>query len=194
MRLGDLLIRAGWVTPEDVERALARGRETGGRLGDNLVALGAIDQRTLNSFINRIPIEPKDIAATKIDESELIALLMKLIYTNRLEMIRDFLDAIKLPYHIVSELVRKAVDRQLLQALGTRHSSNLLDMAYSLTDEGRRWTIDALERMHYVGPAPITIEDFTEQVNLQKLTNETITMERINKALGDLEFDLSVLE
>lgn len=194
MRLGDLLIRAGRVTPEQVERALERGREIGGRLGDNLVALGAIDQRTLNSFINRIPTEPKETADTKIDESDLIALLMKLIYTNRIEMVRDFIDAIKLPYHIVSDLVHKAVDRQLLQSLGTRQSSNLLDMAYALTEEGRRWTIDALERVHYVGPAPVKIEDFTEQVNLQKLTNETITMERINRAIGELEFDLRVLE
>ncbi len=83
---------------------------------------------------------------------------------------------------------------QLLQTLGTRQSDNLLDMAYSLTDEGRRWTIDALERLRYAGPAPVTIGDFCEQVNRQKLTNETITMQRISQAIGDLEMDQSVLE
>ncbi len=145
MRLGDLLIRAKRVTEDDVAKALQRGREVGGRLGDNLVAMGAIDQRTLANFLNRIPEEPHDIAATGIDENELVALLMKLIYASRLETMREFIDEIKLPYHIVNELVRMAVDRALLQTLGTRQSENLLDMAYSLTEEGRRWTIDSLE-------------------------------------------------
>ena len=194
MRLGDLLLRARRVTEDDVAKALARGREQGGRLGDNLVAIGAIDERSLSNFIHRIPDEPKDIAATGIDENELLALLMKLIYSSRLETVRQFIDEIKLPYHVVSELARMAVDRMLLQNMGTRQSENLLDMAYALTEEGRRWTIDALERLRYAGPAPVTLIDFCEQVNLQKLTNETITMKRINEAIGDLEMDQSVLE
>ena len=44
-----------------------------------------------------------------------MGLLMKLIYSGRLETIRQFIDAIKLPYHIVAELVQMAVDRKLLQ-------------------------------------------------------------------------------
>ncbi|KAA6461258.1 ATPase [Acidobacteria bacterium AB60] len=194
MRLGDLLIRGNRVTEQEVARALELGRQNGGRLGDNLVAIGAIDQRTLMSFLHRIPGEPRDIAATGIDENELLALLMKLIYANRLETVRQFIDEIKLPYHVVAELTRMAVDRALLQTLGTRLSDNLLDMAYSLTEEGRRWTIDALERLRYAGPAPVTLADFCDQVNRQKLTNETITMKRIHQAIGDLEMDQSVLE
>jgi hypothetical protein len=194
MRLGDLLIRVKLVTEEDVAKALVRLRDEGGRLGDNLVAIGAIEQHTLDSFIHRIPAEPADIAATKVDENELLSLLMKLIYTGRLETNRQFVQAIKLPYHIVLDLVKMAVDRQLLRTLGSRDSESLVDLSYVLTDEGRRWTIDSLERLRYVGPAPVTLEEFNDQVNLQKLTNELITYERIRKALGDLTFDDSMIE
>ena len=155
MRLGDLLIRAKRVTEDDVARALARINEHGGRLGDNLVALGAIDQKTLDAYLHRIPAEPADMAATGIDEADLMGLLMKLIYSARLQSVRQYMDAIKLPYHIVSELVRMAVDRQLLHTLGTRHSDNPIDLSYALTEEGRRWTVDALERLRYYGPAPV---------------------------------------
>jgi hypothetical protein len=96
MRLGDLLIRAQRVTEADVAAALARNAEHGGRLGDNLVAAGAIDQATLDSYLHRIPAEPVDIAATGIEENELLSLLMKLIYTSRLESVRQFIEAIKL--------------------------------------------------------------------------------------------------
>jgi len=194
MRLGDLMIRAKLVTEEDVACAVARIAVHGGRLGDNLVAMGVLDQKTLEAFIHRIPTEPASIAATGIDETQLLSLLMKLIYNLRLTTNREFVEAIKLPYHVVLDLVQMAVDRALLRTLGSRNSDSMMDMSYTLTDEGRRWTIDALQRLRYVGPAPVTIDEFTDQVNLQKLTNELVTFERIRASLGDLVFDDSIVE
>jgi hypothetical protein len=166
----------------------------GGRLGENLVALGAIEQHILSSFINKIPVEPANIAATGIDESELVELLLKNIYTARLETVRQFMEAIQLPYHIVSELVQTAVDRAFLQTLGRRNSDNLLDMAYMFTEAGRKTALDAMERSRYAGPAPVTMEAYTEQVSAQKPTNEVITMARITEALGSLEMGPDVIE
>jgi hypothetical protein len=196
MRLGDLLIGAKLVTVKDVAEALRRQAGNGGRLGDNLVALGAIDKGVLDAFLKRIPAEPANLAATGIDEIELLSLLMRLIYTGRLQTPREFVDAIRLPYHIVAELVVMGVDRKLLQTMGMRasESESPIDMSYAFTDEGKRWTIDSLERLSYCGPAPVTLEEFTYQVSVQKLTNELVTFERIVKALGELTFDASILE
>jgi hypothetical protein len=192
--MGDLLVRAKLVTEEDIAKALVRLGEQGGRLGDNLVAIGAIEQKALDRFLHRIPTEPADIEATGIEETDLMGLMLKLIYANRLGNVRQYVDSIKLPLQIVLDLVRMAVDRQLLHTLGSRNSDSLLDMSYAFTDEGRRWTIDAMQRGGYTGPAPVTLTEFTDQVNLQKLTNELVTMERIRKAIGDLSFDLKILE
>jgi hypothetical protein len=192
--MGDLLVGANLVTVEDVAAALKRQAENGARLGDNLVALGAIDKHTLNAFLKRIPVEPADIAATGIDALDLLSLLMKLIYSGHLETCRQYVEALKLPYHIVAELVRMAVDRQLLRALGMRDSQSSVDMGYAFTEEGKRWTIDAMELVRYAGPAPVTLEDFTYQVNVQKLTNELVTFERIRKAMGTLSFEDSIIE
>jgi len=194
MRLGDLLVRVKKVTEEDVTKALARQAEQGGRLGDNLVAIGAISKSTLESFIHRIPNEPANIAATGLEEADLLALLMRLIYTGRLESNRQFVEAIKLPYHIVLDLVQMAVDRQLLRTLGTRDAESVVDMRYVLTEAGRLWTIDALERLRYVGPAPVTLNQFTDQVSLQKLTNEIVSFQRIRESFKGLTFDDSIIE
>lgn len=194
LRMGDLLVRAKLVTEEDVTKALERLTEKGGRLGDNLVALGAITRERLDSFLHRIPREPADIKAIGIDEVDLMGLLLKLIYRDRLETTRQFVDAIKLPYHIVLELVQMAVNRQLLQNLGSRYADNPIDLSYAFTEEGRRWTLDALSRLHYTGPAPVTLEEFNDQVSLQKLTNELITVERLRKGLSDLTFDDTIVE
>ena len=78
MRLGDLLIRAKLITEEDVAKALERMAAHGGRLGDNLVAIGALDRQAcwMVSSIAFPPSRP-DIAATGIDENDLMALLLK---------------------------------------------------------------------------------------------------------------------
>lgn len=165
----------------------------GGRLGDNLVALGVIDRKVLDKFIHRIPAEPLDIPSSGIDEIELMSLLLKLIYMNRLETCREFIDAIKLPYPIVAELTKMSIDRKLLRILGS-NTDNPLDMSYAFTDEGKRWTLDALDQLRYVGPAPVAIEEFNYRVNLQKLTNELVTFDRIRKGLGELTFDDSMIE
>jgi hypothetical protein len=194
MRLGDLLIRAGLVTVEDVAAAMQRQATRGGRLGDNLASLGAIAPEVLDAFLKRIPAEPADMAATGIEEIDLLSLLMKAIYAGHLATCRQMVEAIKLPYHVVSELVRMAVDRQLLRALGMRDAQSAVDMGYAFTEEGKRWVLDALERVGYAGAAPVTLEEFTYQVNLQKLTNELVTFEGIRKALGGLTFDDSIIE
>jgi hypothetical protein len=194
MRLGELLVQAKLVTVEQVTKALALQANHGGRLGDHLVAGEAIGREVLDAFLHRIPAEPADIAATGIADIDLLALLMKLMYTGRLESVRQFVEAIKLPYPIVVDLVQMAVDRQLVRTLGMRQSESPLDMSYAFNDEGRRYTLDALEQSRYTGPAPVTIEEFSEQVNLQKVTNELVTFERIRGALGELSIADSMIE
>ena len=48
--------------------------------------------------------------------------------------------------------------------------------------------------MRYVGPAPVTLDDFTYQVSLQKLTNETHHLRPHPQGLGELTFDDSIVE
>jgi hypothetical protein len=193
MRLGDLLVAAKLVTTEQVEAAIRREVEHGGHLRDNLVALGAIDQSKLDAFFSRLPVEPAGIQDTGIAESDLLNLLMKLVYTGRLETMQQFIAAIGLPHHIVAELVRMAEERHLLRALGS-HDILRTDMHYAITDEGRHWAVEALQQSQYAGPAPVTIDAFAERVHLQKITNETVTWDRIQRAFGDLTIADSFVE
>lgn len=47
MKLGELLIQAGLVTENDVQRALNLQQQTGGRLGSILIRLGALSEDAL---------------------------------------------------------------------------------------------------------------------------------------------------
>jgi len=51
MRLGELLIIQGLVTPEDVETALERQKQKPGRIGTQLVAMGAVTAKKLSAVL-----------------------------------------------------------------------------------------------------------------------------------------------
>lgn len=197
MPLGDLLVRAKLVTPEQVARALELQNEQGGRLGDHLVAMNAITRAALDAFLYRMPAPPKTLAETHVDINDLLALLMKLIDKGRLESVRQFAEAIKLPVQIVLEVVRLAVDRKLLFSLGRRAAESFggsSEISYAVTEEGKRWTLDVLQQSRYAGPAPVTLEEFTGQVNQQKITNELVTCDRIRRVMADLTVSDRIVE
>jgi len=194
MPLGDLLVRAKLVRPEQVKAALELQNEKGGRLGDHLVTLSAITREKLDAFLYRMPAPPRTLADTHVDINELLALLMKLIDKGRLECVRQYVDAIKLPAQIVLEVVRLAVDRKLLFSLGRRATDSSTEVTYAVTEEGKRWTLDVMQQSRYAGPAPVTLQEFTDQVNLQKLTNELVTYDRIRRAMTGLTVEDSMIE
>ena len=193
LELGHLLVRAKLVTVEQMNEALQRQTKEGGRFGDHLVALGHITREKLDAFIHKTPVEPDTIEATGLDETDLVSLLMKLIYTWRLESAREFSDAIKLPTHLIMKLIRLATDRKLLYAKGVR-ADNAAAMNYAMTEEGQRWAMDALQRSQYTGPAPVTLDEYCDRVNLQKITNEIITFQRVRANLNDLAMENTLIE
>ncbi len=180
MRLGDLLQAAKIATREQIDEAIARQAEFGGRLGDNLIAIGVMPRDVLEQFIQHVPAEPSDIASTGISATDLLSLLLKIIYNLRLETVPDCAAAIKLSSNIVEMLVRMAIERGLLVALG----ANGLIMRYALSEQGRNWALDALRSSQYAGPAPVTLEAFCERVHLQKITNDLVTYDGIRKGLA----------
>ncbi len=180
MRLGDLLLAANIATERQIARAVARQALDGGSLGDNLVATGALTREVLDEFLKQIPPEPADLAETGINPTDLLSLLLKLIYTSRLETNAEFIDAIKLPSNIVDQLIQMAVERNLLAAMGAQG----LTMRYALSEQGRNWALQALRNSQYAGPAPVTLEAFCTRVHLQKVTNELITYDGIQRALA----------
>jgi len=187
MRIGDLLVAANLVKPQDIDAAVTRQLAQGGRLGESLVALGAIKAEVLEAFLKQVPPVPMSVADTGLSETDLLNLLMKIIFVRALETTSSFADAIKLPPKVVSELVDQAVTAQLLQALGRLGPSGLDDMRYGMTDKGRRWATEALAASAYAGPAPVSLEAYSERIVRQKVTNESVSWSRIQQAFAGLE-------
>ena len=85
MRIGELLVAQGLVSDVDVERARQRQIEYGGRLGQNLVEIGAMTQEQLDAFLHAVPPEPAKIEDLDLAEGTLLSLLLKTMLLLKLE-------------------------------------------------------------------------------------------------------------
>ncbi|MEH6477399.1 MAG: hypothetical protein V7727_17030 [Sneathiella sp.] len=186
MLIGDLLLAHGLVTREDIELAFHRQKENGGRLGENLVALGVLSQDAVDKMIYEAPQAPKSIADTGIPTSNLLRLMFKAVYVNSLETASEFSAAIKLPIPVINRLLQDAGDRKFIEALGSADQTSFSENRYVLTEAGRRFALESLQQNQYVGPAPVSLEDYQARIEQQKITNERVEQSKIDSSFENL--------
>ena len=124
-----------------------------------------------------------------------MGLLMKLIYAGRLETGRQFVEAIKLPYHIVAELVQMAIDRMLLRTLGMRPPTAARSiLAYSLPKKA-----SAGRSTPWSGCATLARRRSRSRIlpiasTCKSSPTRLVTYDRIRDGLGELTFEDSIIE
>jgi predicted ATPase with chaperone activity len=67
------------------------------------------------------------------------------------------------------------------------------DVSYALTEAGQRQAKIAFDKCQYVGPAPVTLDEYAAQVRLQSEGQSAVRAPQLKKAMGDLVVDESML-
>jgi DNA polymerase III delta prime subunit len=184
--LGESLVAAKLVSREEVARALARQREAGGSLGDNLVRLGVIDRVRLEAFLEQGPPKLGSLADTGLDEAFLQGLALKVMYAHGVKRPADVAEIMRLPVPIVRELLEGMRGRGFLEPLGAEATGRQLDLRYGISAVGKDWVQDALRQSVYSGPAPVPLEQWQAQVERQHITNDRVDQEMIARSLEEL--------
>jgi energy-coupling factor transporter ATP-binding protein EcfA2 len=87
----------------------------------------------------------------------------------------------------VNQLLQEAKERKFVESLASVASGgSRAEMRLSLTRTGREWAADAMKRGQYFGPAPVSLEDYQERIQLQRVTNEHVTRQRLDDAFAGL--------
>jgi hypothetical protein len=174
MQLSEMLVARGVATQADIEAALARRLTDGGRLGENLIAMGVVTAEQIAAAVDSAPPVPCGIAETGLSERNLLYLLLKFMHVEACETVLDLAAGMKLPRRVVQSLIDAAVQQRLIGATGA--SSDLaLSTRYALTEAGRNTAREALEQSLYIGPAPVPLAAYREQIEKQRNGNEILT-------------------
>src|SRR5215469_14905359 len=174
MRLGELLVGWGLVTPAQIDVALDRQNMYGGRLGENLIALGLLTPEQLASVINSTPAAPASAADTGVLSRNLLNLMLKLMFIESLGTAGELSERMKLPRRIIEALLAEATQLRFVQAMGAAGDGALTSIRYALGEQGRTAARDALEQNLYLGSAPISLSAYQDQIRRQRVSNEML--------------------
>lgn len=173
------------IDEEHLKLATKRQRVAGGRLIDHLSELTGVDQTKLERFRQTPPRLPRRIKETGLSLQFLLNLLLKHLFVSDNETAPDLSREIKLPAGMVEQLLEHLKKQKLAEVAGPM-GSGLMIFRYRLTELGKDRARSALAQSEYVGPTPVPLSAFAEQVGKQEIANERISPSRVKDALAHL--------
>jgi predicted ATPase with chaperone activity len=186
MQLGDILVGRGLVSAADIEAALARQLTEGGRLGDNLIAMGLVTAEQLAEVVNTAPAVPASLEETGISQRSLLNLILKFMLIEGCETVLELAERLKLPRRAVQQLLDELVQQKFAQAVGAAPGGLALSIRHALSEAGRAAAKEALEHNLYLGPAPISLAAYQDQVLRQRISNEQLDADALRAGFAGL--------
>jgi hypothetical protein len=186
MRLGDILLMRGLVRTTELEAAVERQRRQGGRLGENLIALGFMTTEQLYGVIEDTPVMPRTVAETGISRGMLLGLVLKFMRLQSCETLPELSQRLSLSHAVIQEILDDATAQKLVHVLGSVSTGIVRYIRYALSDAGRDAAGEAMEQTQYMGPAPVCLSAYQAQIGKQKITNEVLDMAALRRAFASM--------
>ncbi|HJX82167.1 MAG TPA: hypothetical protein VJ248_09050, partial [Candidatus Udaeobacter sp.] len=192
MAIGELLLAKNFINEDQLKKVLHQQKIAGGRIGDNLIALGYITREKLEAILQEPPPVPKTTEETGLETNFLLNSVLRIMYISAVQTIPEISEQIKLTRGVIESLLEFAKKEALVEIRGpSEKNQNIL--RYALTSAGKERASEALRRCEYIGPAPVPLDTYQIQVQKQTITNEIINMEKLKKALSHLVLSEDVI-
>jgi len=136
--------------------------------------------------------QPSTVEETGLELSMLVDLALKTIHFAGRPSGRQLADQLCLPFPVVEEIITFLRQEQAIETVGTAGLGEQL-YQYALTERGRRKTEEALDRSHYVGPAPLPFDTYIEVLKQQSISNIRIDQDTYVNGLQHLVLGRKVL-
>jgi predicted ATPase with chaperone activity len=149
--------------------------------------------------IERAPVasaarEPNSVEQTGLDLALIADLVLKFIYFNNQITAQVISDEICLPFYNVVDKALTLLKREELIEVGGSHGFGELAYQYSITPKGVVRVHQVLERTTYVGPAPVTLEQYRSVVLEQAIADVRVSPKDVREAMADLVLEEPVID
>ncbi len=142
----------------------------------------------------RLPLVPKTIEQTGLDEAFLLDLTLKHVYFGSGLQAIDVARRMGLDFHIVNKLLEQLKNQQLVTGGGGSGALGGVWFRWSVTRSGREKVAEIMFRDNYRGPAPVPIEQYRQQLEHQKVGQTEVTPAMIEYAFARLVLEPKVLK
>ncbi|HZU37658.1 MAG TPA: ATPase [Gemmataceae bacterium] len=131
------------------------------------------------------PTAPENLQEAGLTLGFLNDLLLRTLYTRGSMLGLDLARFLCLPFKVLEESLRFLKDEKCLEVSGGDLIGRV-SYRFNLTDLGRSRAQDAMAMCSYVGPAPVPLEDYVEQVYRQAVTGISCTPEALRASMTHL--------
>ncbi|MDT8440161.1 MAG: ATPase [Desulfuromonadales bacterium] len=190
---GEKMLEENRVSKEQVREALTRQRLNGGRLGQNLVALGYISEDQLDSFFKREPPAPKTVADTGLSLDFIADLALKHLVSMGEFRLNDLAQRLGLPVAILDEAIELLRSQKLVEV---RSATQFIKSSFNFitTELGKQRAGELMEVCRYLGPAPVTLDAYRQMVENQSIRNIMVDDDAIRAAFSEIVITDSLLK
>lgn len=147
----------------------------------------------LESDQAELPPAPLSVEETGLDSGLLVDLALKTVYFAGNPLGAEVAERMALPLGVAQEILGFLRHEHLCEVTGGSGTSSA-SFRYALTGEGALRANQALELNGYVGPAPVPLADYIQQVEHQSIHREVLTRGDIEASLSHLVFSADTLE
>jgi hypothetical protein len=190
--LGSRLISEGKISVKQVELALERQKHHGGRLGENLIALGFVSSADVGNVYSTHPLPPHTVEDTGLELDFIAGLVLKHSLFMGEFKISEISARVKLPDSIVDRALELLRREKYVEVKGGS-SYDSATYSFKTTDTGKSYGAELLQLCHYIGPAPVTLEDYQATVKRQTVKSILIPETDVRKGFSHLIVKESVL-
>ena len=135
---------------------------------------------------------PASLEATGLPLAGVIELVLKHLQRGGDLSIADLAARIALPLPPLEKLLGFLRAERLVEI--PRRGSFDAEVRYLLTDIGRARAADALHRNQYAGPAPVSLADYTAQVERQSAARRRVPPQRLARVLQPLVVSAALID
>ncbi len=132
------------------------------------------------------PAEPRSLADTGLKVGLVSDISLRYFYYAGTATGAEVAEQLRLPWTQVVEHVIDFLATEKLVDLRGGKGFGRVSVDFMLTEKGREYARDALERTTYVGPAPVPIEQYNTLITQQTREAPVITRQKLELALSHL--------
>jgi predicted ATPase with chaperone activity len=134
------------------------------------------------------------VADTGLSKLALADLVLKVLYLRGDMYGHAVADIVKLPFSGVLDSIMEFLKREKQIEITGGGGVGEASYHYAITGEGVKRALEAMERTHYAGPAPVTLEAYIESVDQQNKTKVSIKETDMRKVMENLIVDKAMLD
>jgi predicted ATPase with chaperone activity len=146
------------------------------------------------AILDIAPPQPRTLEDTGLRMGLLSDLALKFLYYTGTATGAEVADQLRLPWSEVVEQVIDFVATEKLVDLRGGKGFGRVSVDFTLTEKGREYARDALQRTTYVGPAPVPIEQYNALIHQQTRETPVVTRHRLEMALAHLVVPEAIID